>query len=189
MKGTCARRRSWKTPQEDLHILGVVRAFLGIPLYAGGGRPISDERGLVKLDFKTALIVVLLAVSISTVAFALNTYYNSSSFVVRVQPAPGVNSTTVSVTPSLGVVLASAGGNYPEAVCFTNRAVTSVTVSFNYSVQPPPGGAFSDVVWQLLGSINLPAGQNSCSSGYPIVVAPTAASDDYNVSVTHSWSG
>jgi hypothetical protein len=144
---------------------------------------------LAKLDFKTGLMIALIAISISTVAFALNTYYNSSSFVVRVQPGPGVNSSTVSVTPSLGVVLASAGGNYSEAVCFTNRATTSVTVSFNYSVQPPLGGAFSDVVWQLPASINIPAGQSSCSVGYPIVVSPTATSGDYNVSVTYSWSG
>ena len=36
---------------------------------------------------------------------------------------------------------------------------------------------------------NIPAGQSSCSVGYPIVVSPTATSGDYNVSVTYSWSG
>ncbi len=144
---------------------------------------------MVKLDFKTALMIALVAVSISTVAFALNTYYNSSSFLVRIQPGPGVNSSTVSVSPALGIVAAPAGGNYTEAVCFTNRATTSVTVIFNYSVQPPQGGAFSDVVWEIPASINLPGGQSSCSVGYPIIVSPDAVSGDYNVSVTYSWSG
>jgi hypothetical protein len=144
---------------------------------------------MTKLDFKTALIIALVAVSISTVAFALNTYYNSSNFVVRIQPGPGVNSSTVSITPALGIITGSAGSNYTEALCFTNLATTSVTVSFNYSVLPPEGGSFSDVVWQIPASINFAGGQSSCTSGYPIVVSPNAVSGDYNVSVTYSWSG
>jgi hypothetical protein len=143
----------------------------------------------LKLDSKTILIVILTAVSIGSTAFALTTYYGSGSFTVHVEPAPGINSTTITVSPALGTVLASAGGNFSEAVCFTNAASTPITVFFNYSVSPPPGGSFTDIQWEIPSAITVSGHQDSCSAAYPVIVSSTAVAGDYNVSVTYSWTG
>ena len=144
---------------------------------------------MVKLDSKTVIIIALSILTISSVAFALNTYFNTGSFLVHVQPAPGINSTTVSVSPFSSGMTASAGQNYSQAVCFTNKATTPVTVFFNYSVSPPLGGSFSDIVWEIPASIVLGGSQTGCTNGYPVIVSPNAVSGDYNVSVTYSWTG